>query len=51
VRYRWDGVDPTAAVGMRLTPGDTLDYDGPLSAIKFIQEAASAKLNVHYEAN
>lgn len=46
VRWRDDGTNPTASVGMRLTPGDVLNYDGKLSAIRFIEEVASAKLNV-----
>lgn len=48
VRWRDDGQDPTAAVGMRLTTTGELRYDGDLDAIKFIQEAANAKLNASY---
>lgn len=50
VRWRDDGTNPTAGVGMRLLTTGELYYDGDLSAIKFIQEAATAKLNVSYYA-
>lgn len=46
VRWRDDGVNPTASVGMPLTAGSTLPYEGSLSAIRFIESAAGAKLNV-----
>lgn len=48
VRWRDDGVDPTASVGMLLVAGTPLQYDGDLSKIKFIETTASAKLNVSY---
>jgi hypothetical protein len=48
VRWRDDGTDPTASVGMRLVPDEEFEYDGDLKAIKFIREAAGAKLNVSY---
>lgn len=49
VRWRDDGTDPTAAIGMRLTTTSELLYDATgLKAIKFIEEAASAALNVSY---
>ncbi len=48
VRWRDDGVAPTATVGMPLAAGVTLQYDGDLTQIKFIQQEASAKLNVTY---
>ena len=49
IRWRDDGTDPTASVGMRLTPGsDPWPYGGSLAAIKFIEEAASGKLNCSY---
>jgi hypothetical protein len=46
VRWRDDGVNPTALVGMPLAAGSTLPYEGSLSAIRFIESAAGAKLNV-----
>ncbi len=48
VRWRDDGVDPTAAVGMLLTAGTEFVYSGTLANIKFIEATASAKLNVSY---
>lgn len=48
VRWRDDGSAPTASVGMPLPPGATLQYDGSLSAIRFIEVTASAKLNISY---
>ena len=50
VRWRDDDVDPTAAVGMPLAVGVTLQYDGDLTKIKFIEQAASAKINISYYA-
>lgn len=50
VRWRDDGVAPTASVGMPLAPGVALIYDGDLTKIRFIQQAASATLNVSYYA-
>jgi hypothetical protein len=48
VRWRDDGTDPTAAIGMPIPSGETLEYSGNLAALRFIEEAASAKLNVSY---
>lgn len=48
VRWRDDGTAPTASVGMPLATGVTLQYDGDLSQIRFIEQAASAKLNISY---
>ena len=50
VRWRDDGTAPTASVGMPLAVGTSLSYDGDLKAIRFIQQAASATLNVSYYA-
>jgi hypothetical protein len=50
VRWRDDGVAPTASVGMPLTLLTTLSYDGDLKNIRFIQQAASATINVSYYA-
>lgn len=46
VRWRDDGTAPTASVGMPLAVGDTLVYDGDLKKIQFIEQTASAKLNI-----
>lgn len=48
VRWRDDNTAPTASVGMPLAVGVPLQYDGDLSKIKFIQQSASAKLNISY---
>jgi len=50
VRWRDDGNAPTATVGVPLAVGTELTYDGNLSAIQFIEQTASAKLNVSYYA-
>jgi hypothetical protein len=50
VRWRDDDVNPTASVGMPLAAGVTLQYDGDLTKIKFIEQSASAKLNISYYA-
>jgi len=50
VRWRDDDVAPTATVGMPLAAGATLQYDGDLTKIKFIEQTASAKINVTYYA-
>lgn len=48
VRWRDDGTAPTASVGMPLIVGVPLQYDGDLSKIQFIEQTASAKLNISY---
>lgn len=48
VRWRDDGTNPTASVGMILVANDILVYSGVLSSIKFIEVTASAKLNITY---
>jgi hypothetical protein len=50
VRWRDDGDNPTASVGMPIFVGTSLSYDGDFNKIKFIQETASAKLNISYYA-
>ena len=50
VRWRDDGVDPTSSVGMPLAAGVTLSYDGDLNKLRFIEQTASAKLNISYYA-
>lgn len=50
VRWRDDGTAPTASVGMPVFVGASLSYDGDLNRIRFIQETASAKLNISYYA-
>lgn len=48
VRWRDDTTDPTATIGVQLQAGSDFWYTGDLSAIEFIEETASAKLNVSY---
>jgi hypothetical protein len=48
IRWRDDGVNPTASVGMPVTAGTYLSYDGDLQNIKFIETSASAEINVTY---
>lgn len=48
VRYRDDGTAPTASVGMNLNIGDVLKFDGDLTKLRFIQQSATATLNVIY---
>lgn len=50
VRWRDDGTNPSATVGMPLAAGSTLTYDGDLNKIKFFEQAASAELNISYYA-
>jgi hypothetical protein len=50
VRWRDDDVAPTASIGMPLAAGVTLQFDGDLTIIRFIEQSASAKLNITYYA-
>lgn len=50
VRWRDDGVAPTASIGMPLAAGVTLQYDGDLTKIQFIQNGGTAELNISYYA-
>jgi hypothetical protein len=50
VRWRDDGTDPTASVGMPIFVGASLSYDGDLNRIKFIESTAGATLNICYYA-
>ena len=50
VRWRDDGTAPSASVGMPLAAGVTLQYDGDLTKIQFIEQTATAKLNISYYA-
>lgn len=50
VRWRDDGTNPTSAVGMPVPISTVLSYDGDLQRIRFIEQAASARLNVSYYA-
>lgn len=49
VRWRDDGTNPTATVGYPLAVGAELRYTAAqLAALKFIEQTASAKLNITY---
>lgn len=48
VRWRDDGVAPTASVGMPLAAGQTFEYMGNTATIQFIQQVSGAILNVSY---
>jgi hypothetical protein len=50
VRWRDDGVDPTAAIGMLLDVGDEFLYTGKLAAVRVIEAAGGGVLNVAYYA-
>lgn len=50
VRYRDDGVAPSATVGQRLLVDTDFVYDGDLSAIRFFEVVAGAILNISYYA-
>ena len=48
VRWRDDKTAPTANIGMPLAVGSTLQYDGDLTNIQFIEQVAGAKINISY---
>jgi hypothetical protein len=48
VRFRDDGVAPTATVGMPIAVGATLEYGGNLSQLQFIAQSAGGIVNVLY---
>ena len=50
VRWRDDGVAPTASIGMLVPANSSMSYDGDLKAIRFIAATSGAILNVSYYA-
>lgn len=48
VRWRDDGTAPTATVGTLVGVGSQIIYSGSLAAIQFIQQSATATLDVSY---
>ena len=50
VRWRDDGIAPTASVGMLVPAKSSMSYDGDLKAIRFIAATSGAILNVSYYA-
>jgi hypothetical protein len=50
VRWRDDGVAPTAAVGMQIADGGFLDYYGDFTKFQAILSTSTPTLNVSYYA-
>lgn len=50
LRYRDDGVAPTASVGMLLPVGASFDYDGDLNNLQLINATAGAICNYSFYA-
>lgn len=48
IRWRDDGVDPSATVGLRLPLNFSYWYTGSLAALRLVEEVSGAKLNVAY---
>lgn len=48
IRWRDDGVDPTAAIGQPLAAGLEMQYTGSFVAFRYIQQAVSAVVNICY---
>lgn len=48
IRFRDDGVAPTATVGQPLAVGTTLEYMGTMSAVKIIEQTGGAKVNASF---
>jgi hypothetical protein len=48
VRWRDDGVAPTATVGMLIAVGSCINYTGKLTSIQFIQATAGGILNISF---
>jgi hypothetical protein len=46
VRYRDDGVAPTASVGMPLAVGTPIEYQGTISALQFIAQTSGGIVNI-----
>lgn len=48
IRWRADGTDPDANVGMLIAAGTTVEIKGQLGRVKIIETSASAKANVTF---
>lgn len=48
IRFRDDGTNPTASIGMLVPKGATLKYDADPTALKAIAVSAAATLNVTF---
>lgn len=51
VRFRDDGIDPTADVGILIAVGQEFLYSGDLAKIRFIEVTSGAELNVSFYKN
>jgi len=45
IRWRADGTNPTSSVGMLIASGETLDFVGDLTQLRFIEAVGGAVLN------
>lgn len=50
IRWRDDGTDPTAAIGMPISAGQSFVYDGDVSKLRVISQTGTATLNIAYFA-
>lgn len=48
IRWREDGTNPTASVGMPMDAGTSRFHTTALTAFRAIQQASGAVLNIHY---
>ncbi len=48
IRWRDDGVDPTATIGVQVDADKQFWYEGNLSEIEFIRVSSDAALNISY---
>lgn len=51
VRFRDDGVAPTAEIGVLIAVGQEFLYSGDLTKIRFIEVTSGAELNVSFYKN
>lgn len=47
IRFRDDGTSPTAAIGMRVSDGDSIQYPGDLAAFEFIGDGGGVPTEVN----
>lgn len=47
IRYRLDGIAPTASVGIPVAAGECVWFVGDLTKLQFIEVAAGGILNLH----
>lgn len=48
IRYRDDGVSPTASLGMPIAAGQEFQYQGELTHFQFIIQSGSPTLDISY---